>query len=149
MNNTEITTAQSITKTVNINASTEKVWNTLTNPELMKLWMSDSEIDIVSEWKVGSSIIISGNLHGIKYENKGTIQQLEQERVFEYSYWSKLSRRPDKPENYSYVKFELTPSANTTILKLTQKGLATEATYNHSNYYWNTVLSLIKKLNER
>jgi len=41
-----------INKTIDINAAVSKVWDALTNPELIKLWMSDSEISAISDWQV-------------------------------------------------------------------------------------------------
>jgi len=139
---------QIINKTLNIDAPASKVWSTLTDPELMKLWMLDFEINITSDWKVGSSIKIHGDLHGIKFENKGTILQFEPEKVLEYSYWSSLSQHADVPENYSVITFRLTPIDGKTILTFTQSNFETEVSYKHFNYYWNVALGLLKRLND-
>lgn len=137
-----------VSKTVYISASTSKVWDSITKPELMKLWMLDTEINITSDWQVGSSIIFKGNLHWINFENKGTILQLEPEIILEYSFWSTLSEQSDKPENYSVVTFRLNPLENGTTLTFTQGNFATETEYKHSNFYWNVSLEILKKFNE-
>ncbi len=40
--------------TIIINASAQKVWETLTKPELVKLWQYGS--DLLTDWKEGSEI---------------------------------------------------------------------------------------------
>src|SRR5689334_22100294 len=44
-------------KTVTINASTSNVWKALTDPALMKKWMFETELQIVTDWKVGGPIV--------------------------------------------------------------------------------------------
>jgi len=150
MTGRELTADQIIHKTIRINAPASNVWDTLTNPVLINRWMLDGEtgIDIISEWKPGSSIIFRGDLHGLDFENKGTILQYEPGKVFEYNFWSSLSQNADIPENYSVIRFELTPAGDTTTLAFTQTGFVTETIYQHFNFYWNTALDLIRKLNE-
>jgi len=77
-------------KTIHISAPISKVWDTLTTPELMKKWMSETEISIVTDWNVGSPILIRGRLHRIKFENKGTVLQFEREKILEFSHLSSL-----------------------------------------------------------
>jgi len=61
---------QIMSKVININASTAQVWHILTTPELMKKWMMPNlEIDIVTDWKVGSPMIIRGTMNGKNFEN--------------------------------------------------------------------------------
>ena len=105
-----------VNKTVNINAPTSKVWDALTNPELMKKWMSETEIHIITDWKVGNPIIIRGNLHGINFENNGKVLRFEPEKILQYSHLSSLSRLPDKPENHSVLDFRLAPVEDQTAL---------------------------------
>lgn len=40
--------------TITLNASVKKVWDTLTKPELVKLWQYGS--DLTTNWDVGSDI---------------------------------------------------------------------------------------------
>jgi hypothetical protein len=65
--------------------------------------MSDFEMGIITSWEVSSPIIISGDLHGIPFRNKGTVLQLEPEKQLQYTYWSTLSEQADIPENYSII----------------------------------------------
>ena len=135
-------------KTITINAPTSKVWEALTNPELMKKWMSETEIHIITDWKVGSPFTIRGNLHGIKFENKGKVLQFEPEKVLQYTHLSSISRLPDKSENYSSFEFRLAPLENQTTLTLTLGIFPTESIYKHLVFYWNVTLEILKRMVE-
>jgi uncharacterized protein YndB with AHSA1/START domain len=136
-------------KTVQINASTSQVWDALTNPALMKKWMAETEIHILTDWQVGSPIVIRGNLHGINFENKGIVLQFEHEKVLQYNHLSSISRLPDRPENYSAIEFKLTAMENQTALTLTLSNFPTETIYKHLFFYWNVTLEILKKMIEQ
>ncbi len=138
-----------MSKTVHIYASTTQVWHMLTTPELMKKWMmSDIELEIITDWNVGSPMLIRGNLNGKDFENKGTVLQIEPEKTLQYSHLSSLSRLPDRPENYAIVAFRLEPVAGQTILTLTLHNFATESIYQHLAFYWNVTLEVLKQMLE-
>ncbi len=86
-----------------IKAKADKVWDALTNPELIKQYLFGTEV--VSDWKVGSSIIYKGVWEGKPYEDKGTIKELIPNRLLSTTYWSSISSGEDKPENYLLVKY--------------------------------------------
>jgi uncharacterized protein YndB with AHSA1/START domain len=138
-----------VTKTVHINAPTSVVWEALTNPELIKKWMSETEINILTDWQVGNPFIIRGILHRIKFENKGTVLQFEPEKILQYSHLSSLSKLPDKPENYSIIEFSLTPMNHQTTLTLTASNFPTETIYKHFAFYWNVTLEILKRMIEK
>jgi uncharacterized protein YndB with AHSA1/START domain len=139
---------KTVNKTIAIHAPVSKVWSALTNPELMKQWVSEGHININSDWKEGSSITFSGNWHGIDYDDKGTILKFEKEKIFQYTYWSKFTRLTDSPENYTVVEFDLIPAENQTILLLNVDNIANDAMYGHIKFYWGTTLELLKKIIE-
>jgi uncharacterized protein YndB with AHSA1/START domain len=139
-----------MSKTVNVNASISQVWHVLTTPELMKQWMmSDIEIDIITDWKVGSPLVIRGNMNGKNFENRGTVLQFEPDTTLQYSHLSSLSRLPDQPENYAMVEFRLKPREDQTILTLTLNQCATESIYKHLAFYWNVTLEVLKQMIEK
>ena len=135
-------------KTIHINAPTSKVWDALTNPELMKKWMSETKIDIITDWEVGNPIVIRGTLNGKNFENNGTVLQFEFEKILQYNHLSSLSRLPDKPENYSVLEFRLTPMENQTTLTLALSNFPTETIYKHLAFYWNVTLEILKRMIE-
>jgi uncharacterized protein YndB with AHSA1/START domain len=137
-----------ISKSIEINTPVSKVWDALTNPEVMKLWLWEG-ITIASDWKVGSPIIFAGKFYKSNYEDKGTILKFEKEKVFQYNYWGKLSQLPDSPENYTIIGFELTEKGNKTLLTLMQSNCITYEIYAHWNFYWIVTLDILKKLVEK
>ena len=136
---------QVITKTITIHASPAKVWTALTEPHAMQKWMSETEIEIITDWKEGAPMIIRGPWYKTHFENKGTVLLFEPEQALQYSHLSSLSRLPDTPANYTVIGFSLTPGNAQTILELTLNNFPTEAIYRHFNFYWNVTLHLLKK----
>jgi len=135
-------------KTIQINAPTAKVWHALTSPALMPIWMSDSEINIITDWRVGSPMLIRGRLHGIPFANKGTVLQFEPEKLLHYSHLSSLSRLPDKPESYSVLEFSLLPTNQHTSLTLKVSNFPTATIYKHLAFYWGVTLERLKRMLE-
>lgn len=132
---------------ITIDASPAKVWEALTNPELIKQYLFGTEV--VSDWKIGSTIIYKGVWQGKAYEDKGTILNIMPEKLLESTYWSSMSGIPDVPENYKKVTYALTPENGSTKLTLTQDNNATQEEKNHSEQNWKMVLDGLKKLLEK
>jgi len=140
---------QTFNRTVLIDAPASTVWEALTNPASMKKWMSDTEIEILTDWTVGSPFLIRGRLHGIKFENKGKVLGFEAGKLLRYSHLSSLSRLPDQDESYSVFEFRLTPIDQQTSLTLTLSNFPTESIYKHLVFYWSVTLEMIKKMIEK
>jgi len=138
-----------ISKSIDIHAPLSIVWDVLTNPDLMKQWMAEPEMElsIKTDWKVGNPIVIKG-FHHIKFENKGTVLQVEPHKVLRYNYVSSLSRLPDRPENYIVTEFRLAPTENKTTLTITLSNFATEAIYHHTDFYWKGTIEILRKFAE-
>ena len=149
MMDTKISPEQLFSKTITIYAPVLKVWQALTNPELMKQWMAEEEIAIITDWKVGAPIFIKGDAHWVYFENKGIVLQYEPEKVLQYSHLSSLSKLPDASENYSLIKFNLVSIENQTTLTLSLSNFPTESIYKHLAFYWNTTLELLKAFIEK
>lgn len=141
-------TGFSIERSLHIAASPEKVWEVLTDPEQMKTWVTDSELAVFSERKTGGRLQFKGDLHGIDYEDNGTILIFEIGRLLRYTHLSKISELPDVPENYSMITFTLTPEGSGTALKLQQDNFVTFAIFKHWEFYWSATLMLIKRICE-
>ena len=116
-----------IENTIEINAAPAIIWEALTQPTLMRQWMGEPEmgIEVHTDWQVNSPILISG-FHHVKFENKGIVLRYDINSVLEYSHFSSVSRLVDIPENYSIIRFVLTPIENYTILTLTIDNFPTE-----------------------
>jgi len=141
---------QTISKSIRLNALPNAVWAALTQPELMKRWMSDSEIDIVTTWEVGSPIIINAQEVSYKtaFSNIGVVLQFVKGRVLEYSHLSSLSRLPDQAENYTLIRFNLQQEENHTLLELNLSNFPTESHYKHIDFYWTVTLEVLKRFVE-
>ena len=141
---------QRIEKSVLINATPSVVWDVLTFPERMKLWMGDPDmkVEILTDWKVGSPVVISG-FHHTKFENRGVVLQSDPKQLLRYTHLSSLSRLPDVPESYSIMEFRMIRKENQTSLVLAIENFPTESIRKHLDFYWTTTLEIIKKTAEQ
>jgi uncharacterized protein YndB with AHSA1/START domain len=132
--------------TVTIDASTSRVWDALTKPDLIKQYLFGTEV--TTDWQVGSPITYQGTWEGKAYKDKGKVLQVEPGKLLVSTFWSSLSGAPDVPENYKTVRYELSPAGGGTKLTLIQDNNATQEEADHSAQNWNMVLDGIKKLLE-
>ena len=138
----------SVSKSVVINAPVSKVWDALTNPQIIKEYLFGTET--ITDWQVGSEIIFQGEYQGHKYRDKGLVVENVNNRVLSYLYWTAFSGLEDKPENYSLVTYGLSEEPNQHAkLTWTQKGFANDAGYNHSETGMDAFLQSIKQIIER
>ncbi len=135
-----------LNKSISINASSAKVWDALTNPEIIKQYFFGTEC--ISTWEKGSSIIFKGIYEGKAYEDKGIILDIKPGEFILYNYWSSFSGTPDIPENYAPIKYAIASSNNQTILTVTQEGFANEEAVEHSKNNWGFILEGLKKIVE-
>ncbi|AZO53674.1 MULTISPECIES: SRPBCC domain-containing protein [unclassified Mesorhizobium] len=143
--------AAPIVKAIAIDAEPAKVWRVLTTPALIAQWMSDEELDVSLDAHAGGAIVIRGVLHGMPFENHGTVRAFEPDKSFAYSYWSTLSasRLADVPENHTVVGFALEPADQGTLLTLTLSSFAEPSIRPHANLYWGPTLRILKAMCER
>ncbi len=132
--------------TITINASTSKVWDALTKPEVIKQYLFGTQV--TTDWQVGSPITYKGSWQGKAYEDKGRVLQIEPGKLLVSTFWSSLSGLPDIPENYKTVRYELTAEGNGTRLTITQDNNASQEDADHSAQNWKKVLDGIKKFLE-
>lgn len=135
-----------ITTSIEINADKAKVWDALTNPEKIKVYLFGT--DTLTNWKTGSEIIFQGEYQGHQYKDKGIILNIKIDELLQYSYWSGFTGLEDKPENYSLVAYKLDTTNGKTLLTLTQTGFANEQAQQHSQTSWIKVLQQIKQMCE-
>ncbi len=60
--------------TIKINASTKKVWDTITKPELVKLWQYGS--DLLTTWEIGSDIKFTTEWQDKIFEQWGKVLEV-------------------------------------------------------------------------
>ena len=135
------------TAKITIKAGAARVWDALTNPKLIKQYLFGT--DAKSDWKVGSPITYTGVWEGKTYEDKGTIVELVPNRLLKSTYWSSFSGKPDSPENYATVTYELSQNGGETIVTVTQDNNPSRDSANHSEENWKKVLAAMKDLLEK
>jgi uncharacterized protein YndB with AHSA1/START domain len=129
-----------------INAPTAKVWDALTQPELIKQYLFGTQV--ITDWKVGSPITYKGVWDGKPYEDKGKVVQIVPGKLLVSTFWSSLAGLPDIPENYKTVRYELSATSGGTRLTIIQDNNDTQEESDHSEQNWLMVLDGLKKLLE-
>src|SRR3974390_3513130 len=104
-----------------INAPTKKVWNALTDPEKVRLYLFGTKM--TTDWKVGSPITYEGEYQGRNYQDKGGVKKFRPEQELETTYWSSMSGKEDTPENYNTVTYTLEKEGSGTRLTLMQDNI--------------------------
>ncbi len=107
------------TSKISINAPAARVWEALTNPELVKQWQYGS--DVITDWQKGSSIVYRNEWEGTVFEQKGTILAIEPEKLVTYSLFAPRPDLEDKPENYFTMSYALEEANGQTTLIITQE----------------------------
>ena len=130
-----------------IHASPKMVWDALTNPDLIRIYMFGTTV--VSDWKQGSPIVWKGEWQERRYEDKGVILAFEPEHVIRYNHFSPLSGTPDIPENYHTVTITLVRMGDATLVSLAQDNNEDEEARKHSEENWKTMLTGLKRVAER
>ena len=136
------------TKSTTINATPEKIWEALTAPEIVEQYMFGA--DVVSDWQKGSPLIYKGEWEGKPYEDKGTILDIEPNKLLKTTYFSALGGLEDKPENYNTVTYELTSEAEgQTKLTVMQDNNPSQEAADKATENWGMTLNTIKELLEK
>ncbi len=135
-----------LTVSESIVAPAAAVWKGLTDKEMIKKYFFGTEVE--SDWKAGSTIIFTGSWEGHQYIDRGTILEIEKEKLIKYNYWSSMSGLEDKPENYAIIIYRLNTNNGQTSLSVTQEGFKDRKACDHSAEGWKGVLRELKKLLE-
>jgi uncharacterized protein YndB with AHSA1/START domain len=133
---------------INIHAPATSVWKALTDPALIKQWLHGTWT--TSDWKVGSPITWQGEWKGQPYKDKGTVLEIEPNKVLKTTHWSPMGGSEDKPENYHVVTYELAEDGDHTTLTLTQSNNPTQqAADEMAKNSWEPVLKMLKESVEK
>jgi uncharacterized protein YndB with AHSA1/START domain len=130
-----------------IDAPRSKVWRALTDPDQIQKYMFGSRVE--TDWKPGSPITWTGEYEGKKYEDKGEILEVVEERRLKVTHFSPLSGEEDAPENYHTLLYELTENNGTTHVSLSQDNNSSEEAAEHSRENWEKMLAALKEVVER
>jgi len=105
--------------------------------------------EVTSDWKAGSPIIWKGIWKEKKYEDKGKILTIEDERILQYSHFSPLAGLPDVPEIYHIVTYKLSNEKAEVLVSLEQDNNENEKAMEHSNVMWQKLVDELKKVLEK
>lgn len=128
-----------------INAPLEKVWEALTKPEIVKQYFFGT--NLVTNWKVSEPIIFQGEWEGKKYQDKGEVLEYKHNQRLAYSFFSNLSGKEDKPENYLWVCYEVKTDLENTELTIHQSNYDGERA-KHSEGIWASIVDEMRKIVE-
>lgn len=132
---------------ITIKATPAKVWKAITTPASIKKYLMGTTV--TSDWEEGSPITYEGEYNGKTYHDKGIIKKFKPESVLQSTYWSSMSGKEDKPENYNTVTYTLSDEDDRTLLTLTQDNIATEEEKDHAAKNWMQVLQKLKEVVEQ
>jgi uncharacterized protein YndB with AHSA1/START domain len=138
---------QVIQNSAAIQAPPSEVWHALTDIDLMKQWIAEPvmQIEIATDWKVGSPIIVKGHHNNVDFENKGTVLQFEPHSILRYSHLSSISRLADKAENYTIIEFRLARAdENSTLLTVNTSNFPAKSAFEHWRFYWSTTIRVLQ-----
>ncbi|GEJ43605.1 hypothetical protein CRS_02130 [Chryseobacterium sp. ON_d1] len=115
----------------------------------MSEWLGDPEmnIEVQTDWKVNSPILIRG-FHHVNFENKGIILQYDKEKRLSFSHLSSVSKLVDKKQNYTVIEFILTSVDRQTQLTVNIENFPTETIRKHFEFFWRTTIFTIKEIAE-
>jgi uncharacterized protein YndB with AHSA1/START domain len=101
-----------------IEASTQKVFEALTNPGLINLWQYGRVV--TTDWKVGGDIKFRSELEGSRetLEQWGTILDIRSNEFIKYSLYTPGHGLEDKVENYSVTSYVLADEEGHTKVEL-------------------------------
>ena len=136
------------TLSIEIAATPEKIWEVLTQPELIKVYLFGT--NVTTDWQEGSTISFNGEYQGHEYHDKGNVLQKRPHELLKYNYWSGFSGLEDKLENYSIVTYTVQNNGNGTCqFTWHQQGFASEEGKCHTEAGLKPILQQIKELAEK
>jgi uncharacterized protein YndB with AHSA1/START domain len=128
--------------TIKLNATLDKVWDTLTNPEKVKLWQFGS--DLFTTWEVGSNIEFVTEWEGQIFKQWGKVLEMKQSELIKYSLFAPRPGLEDKPENYFIMNYVLTEENGQTKLEIIQEDNRPNAVQEAPQGEENVILQSLK-----
>jgi uncharacterized protein YndB with AHSA1/START domain len=132
---------------VTINASLQEVWDTVTKPELVKLWQFGS--DLMTTWEVGTGIRFRTAWGDQVFEQWGQILEVKPTQLLKYELFAPRPGLEDKPENYFIMSYILTSENGKTRLEIIQEDNRPNAVQEEQQGAENPILNSLKELAEK
>ena len=135
------------TSTIIIDATVDKVWETLTKPELVKQWQYGS--DLITDWNIGGDIKFRSEWEGKVFEQSGKVIEVKQNEIIKYSLFAPLLALDNTPENNFIMSYVLTKVDEQTKLDIIQEDNRPGAVQEKPQEGENPVLQSLKLLAEK
>ena len=107
------------TTSVTINAPAQKVFDALTQPELVKLWQFGKTVQ--SDWQPGHAIKFIAENEGKVLEQWGTILEMRTNELIKYNLFTPAPGVEDKPAHYKITSYILSNENGQTKIELIQE----------------------------
>jgi uncharacterized protein YndB with AHSA1/START domain len=134
-------------QSIAINATPDAIYQAITTPSVISKFLFGTKV--TSDFQPGSPITWEGEWQGKTYQDKGMILEAIPGKLLEHTYWSSNTGKPDTPDNYKHVGYEIEAmSMDTTLLTIIQDNNEDEKERDHAEKNWNKVLEGIKKVVE-
>ena len=138
-----------LSRTIQINAPIEKVWDALINPRMTKQHLFGCVAE--TDWRPGSPIIWKGYEDDLIYVI-GEVIRFEPPHILETTTFAPNAGYEDIQANYLTGTYELSPNDGSTTLVITQGDFAVvadgEKRYSESIEAWDMSLGILKKILE-
>lgn len=136
----------SIKKNLFINVPPSLLFDSLTNSEKIIQYYPLKKV--ISDWKVGSDIILKGNNQGKEFTDYGIIDVLTPNKKFQYTYWSDNHGTDRTSENQLTISYTLEEVDSGTNITLEHKNFKSEKMYSDMLKVWDLLLSSLKNFVE-
>lgn len=139
-------------KSLEINATVDKVWAALTQSEYTRQYMFGCSV--ISSWKVGQAIEWKAEMEGKEMVIvKGTILEIDAPHRISFSMFDPNMGLADIPKNYINLTYTLQAKGNGTALSLVQGDYSKvdnrEKRFEDTQKGWEQVLPVLKKVAEQ
>ena len=134
-------------QSIRINAPRSKVWDALTNPEMIKRYFFG--IDVRCDWEEGDPIFYRGEWKGQRFEERGNIVNIEPEEYLLINFWDTSFLLPDYLQNYKVLSYILSGKRSATKLTILQEFNDSKEETMRANENWKKVLENLKMLLEK
>jgi uncharacterized protein YndB with AHSA1/START domain len=131
---------------IKIDAPIQKVWDTLTKPDLVKLWQYGSEL--ITNWEIGSDIKFRTEWDGKILEQWGKVLDMRSNELIKYSLFAPRPGLEDKPENYFIMNYVLKNENGQSNLEIIQEDNRPGAVQGEPQGILNPILILLKNIAE-
>jgi uncharacterized protein YndB with AHSA1/START domain len=109
------------TAQITIQASAQKVFDALTQPELVRLWQYGRVV--TTDWAVGGPIRFRSDVPGAAkpFEEWGTILDVRPNELIKYSLFTPRAGLEDRPENYCVTSYVLSDDNGQSRVEIIQE----------------------------